>query len=276
MAQRFGVTQGSISELLKRHGVKAFREFRTMRRYSIKEDYFARVETPEQAYWLGFLAADGLAVRDVAHVELFRAAIGADDQPLHFIGPSGFGGSGVYHLRVNSTRMVQDVARYGIIPRKTQHCEPWPAPSELEPHYWRGLIDGDGHIAASGRYMSFCGTRAMVEAFRTFAAKVCGTSGTPRHTASERPLWFMHLMGRRQVHAMLSTLYTPDCIALARKKEEALRITSVPYKFRTSPACRVEGCSRKSVARELCGRHYQRWAKYGDPEAPDRRYRRAA
>jgi hypothetical protein len=30
--------------------------------------------------------------------------------------------------------------------------------------------------------------------------------------------------------------------------------------------CSIDGCGRKQLARKLCGKHYQRWKRYGDPE----------
>lgn len=32
-------------------------------------------------------------------------------------------------------------------------------------------------------------------------------------------------------------------------------------------ACSVDGCDREAVARDLCGKHYQRWSLHGDPLA---------
>lgn len=37
--------------------------------------------------------------------------------------------------------------------------------------------------------------------------------------------------------------------------------------------CSVDGCDRKSTARQLCGRHYQRWTKHGDALANHARRR---
>lgn len=37
--------------------------------------------------------------------------------------------------------------------------------------------------------------------------------------------------------------------------------------------CAVKGCEDAAVTRGWCGRHYQRWQEYGDPEAPMRRAR---
>lgn len=38
-----------------------------------------------------------------------------------------------------------------------------------------------------------------------------------------------------------------------------------PYGRHTRSACSVDGCDRVAVGRELCGKHYQRWVKFGDP-----------
>lgn len=46
------------------------------------------------------------------------------------------------------------------------------------------------------------------------------------------------------------------------------RGTAAPKKI-----CTVPGCDAKALTRGWCGRHYQRWQDYGDPEAPLRRAR---
>ena len=35
---------------------------------------------------------------------------------------------------------------HGITAKKTDALQPWDGPADLMPHYWRGLIDGDGSI----------------------------------------------------------------------------------------------------------------------------------
>lgn len=37
------------------------------------------------------------------------------------------------------------------------------------------------------------------------------------------------------------------------------------------PTCTVPACYKPVLARKMCARHYNRWNKYGDPEAPARR-----
>ena len=283
IGRRVGIDQSSVSELLKRYGIKAFREPGPPRRYTLNEEYFAAIDTPEKAYWLGFIAADGhipqvgdglhmrLAAGDIGHLQLLADALGSDAEPKIVK-------DGAAEVRFHSRRFAANLITHGITPRKTWTCSPWNAPEDLAPHYWRGLIDGDGTVMASGKEIVFVGTLPMVEACRSFVAGICGTRALPRQQVG---CWRMTIQGRRQVHAILSVLYAKDRVALARKKETALAIIAVPYtplRFRKS--CRI--CGDPAVARKLCGKHYQRWKINGDPLAlrlgrgPDGRFTTAA
>lgn len=44
--------------------------------------------------------------------------------------------------------------------------------------------------------------------------------------------------------------------------------------FADSPECSVEGCISPAVSKTLCAKHYQRWKKWGDPEARDPKFTR--
>jgi hypothetical protein len=255
--------------------VKSFRKSGDGRKYDFNQGYFASIDTPEQAYWLGFLAADGfvidtnrgiglgLGVKDVAHLELFRSTLDADDVPFSRA-TSGYEGSGeVRTLRLHSMRLARDASRYGIVPNKTTFCKPWDAPPELAPHYWRGLIDGDGHVGkrACG-YLAFCGTEAMCNGFIDFAKSICGTNARPLQVKN---LWQISVNGRHQVALMLEALYANDEVALPRKKAQALEFLGAYEPPRPRPQCRVADCGRNARARRLCGKHYQAWSKHGDP-----------
>jgi len=270
---RIGIAQSSVSKLLRRHDVKAFREPGPPRRYKLNDEYFTTIDTPEKAYWLGFLAADGgitqrytngdrrgmgLFVRvgavDIGHLQQLADALESDVKPK-------IRNDGAADVRFNSPRLAAGLMAHGATPRKTWTCSPWDAPADLAPHYWRGLVDGDGTVMADGKTIVFVGTLAMVEGFRSFAARICGTRAAPRQYPG---CWRVTLQGRRQVHAMLSVLYAEDRVSLIRKKEAALAITAEPYTpLRFKKSCRI--CGDTAIARLLCGKHYQRWKLNGDP-----------
>jgi len=286
IGRRVGINQSSVSDLLKRRGVKAFREPGPMRLYKLNEEYFTTIDTPEKAYWLGFLAADGgitrhkgkpsglgvrLAAVDIGHLQLLADALESETTPK-------IEKDGAARVVFNSHTLAAGLIAHGVTPGKTWTCSPWDAPADLAPHYWRGLIDGDGTVMPDGKTIVFVGTRAMVEGFRSFAAGICGTRAAPRQYPG---CWRVTLQGRRQVHAILTALYAEDRVALARKQKVALAVIAEPYTpLRFKKTCTV--CGDPAIARRLCGKHYQRWAKYGDPLAfrlehgPDGRFQAAS
>jgi hypothetical protein len=131
-------------------------------RNEVVHDFFADVMTPLQAYLLGFLAADGnvfsplnrisveLSTKDLDQLTLIRDTLA----PSHRIrcrtrstSDKRYGSGESCTLSFTSARMVQDLARYGIVPAKTFHLR-WPAllPPELARDFLLGYFDGDGHI----------------------------------------------------------------------------------------------------------------------------------
>jgi hypothetical protein len=117
----------------------------------VKRDYFKEINTDEQAYWLGFLAADGtvyiggrqhrvcldLQPRDLHWLERFRDTIA----PAATITRHG---NRSFSVSIGSREIVHDLVRLGITPRKSNTLE-WPC--ILEPFvipFLLGYFDGDG------------------------------------------------------------------------------------------------------------------------------------
>lgn len=73
------------------------------RKYTLNYEYFDDIRTPDQAYWLGFITADGgvvknsktyslrleLAECDVEHVQFFAQAMGSNKPIWHRRGCAG-------------------------------------------------------------------------------------------------------------------------------------------------------------------------------------------
>jgi hypothetical protein len=207
------------------------------RKYALNHEYFDAITTPEQAYWLGFLAADGavlktaktygvrleLAKRDAEHVRLFAQALGSDKTPQ----PSRT----FVYVQLDSRHLVESLARLGITPRKSATAEPWNGPAELMPHYWRGLFDGDGciHRRSRGNGTSWdltqAGSRACVTGFAEWAQSVCGTRATPRHVKGG--CWHMAIAGSCMPQKLTAALYGDAPVALARKLQLAREFLAI-------------------------------------------------
>ena len=126
-----------------------------MRRCPFNERYFRQITTESQAYWLGFIAADGcvtggslqinLAGKDAAHLKALSDAIELNRSPR--MGTSNFNTS-VARFAVTNEALVSDLMSLGIVPRKSACLKPWSGPPDLMRPYWRGLFDGDGCITS--------------------------------------------------------------------------------------------------------------------------------
>jgi len=167
----YGVADVTITGFLKRRGVFIRNRGNARRTNQIREDIFDTI-TEESAYWIGFLLADGnihhppkrskqlnlgLAVKDWEHLEKFKKFVGSD-KPLYY------NKNGVF-LSIYSNRIVEKLAEYGIVPRKSKTAK---VPESLKNnrHFWRGMVDGDGWI--SPKNFGLCGTIDVVQCFRVF------------------------------------------------------------------------------------------------------------
>lgn len=117
--------------------------------------------SPEVEYWLGFLLTDGciydpgkrtprielrLAEIDKEHIEAFKQFLNSST-PLIFHKKQK-----AWSLIVPSALLVTKLAQYGIVPRKTYIQQHVPSALKLSPHFWRGVIDGDGCIHTTQRH----------------------------------------------------------------------------------------------------------------------------
>lgn len=159
VAARYGISAPYVGAIWRQGGLKG----KTPRRYHLEnENFFEDVSTDEQAYWLGFLASDGcvykpplggrqrfvqigLSIEDKEHLVKFQKALGTD-RPLSITQTPQ--GRQAVSLSISSDKMAQDLARYGIHPKKT-YDDNWPTllKQELIPAYVRGYFDGDGSIS---------------------------------------------------------------------------------------------------------------------------------
>ena len=207
--------------------------------------YFDEIDTPDKAYWLGFITTDGmvtgfrsgslrlvikLARKDRAHLEILHRALQAK-RPIRdteeWSKPPGTDERKkrpASILDVCSPQLVNALVSHGITARKTDTVEPWDGPAELMRHYWRGVIDGDGTI---GTYdgeakLGLCGSKPLVEAFLAWAKDICGTTASPRQgKQGNRRYWLLALGGNQRLPKLLFALYDDAPVALARKKAEA-------------------------------------------------------
>jgi len=239
LGKRFGITPTAVWGILKRRGTLIREMSEASRRFALRQDAFATV-TPEAAYWVGFLMADGtisgrqiactVSECDMGHLEKLRDFLGYGGEIIRIPG----GDLGKYkrkatvRLAVSSARLVKDLNRFGIVPRKTHTaCVNL---LESDRHFWRGVVDGDGWIkqvqlSGTGNQplpgLSLVGSFSLLTQFQAWAQAL----GVACNVNAHKSIFRVDILGRN-AWTLLRELYRDCSVALCRKTQrvqEALK-----------------------------------------------------
>lgn len=132
------------------------------RRHSLNTHFFDTIHSEKQAYWLGFLWADGSwsktaprcsgpnrlnlsqKLSEVNHLQLFLDTLEAD-YPIRQLN-NGYGSGSAMTVNINSRPLCISLERLGFA-RKDQRIHIPPIPPSLLHHFVRGYFDGDGCLS---------------------------------------------------------------------------------------------------------------------------------
>jgi hypothetical protein len=134
-----------------------------MQKYNIAESIFNCVDNEEKAYWLGFILADGslqirksgqavlklsLAIEDKNHLQKFLNFIQCNMPIKEYLVGNGLNSnkSKSCEITITSKKIVEDLGKLGIGPRKSFTVEMPSVREDLVRHLIRGIWDGDGSV----------------------------------------------------------------------------------------------------------------------------------
>lgn len=231
LAADYGVSWSSF----RHHRIVAGIGPRTSRKKTVDEHVFDTA-TPESAYWIGFLMADGsvsdqgfltlgLSIKDAKHVEKFRDFLRSNHK-LSVNGKNGYSQTTAVYLRICSRTLCQALATYGVIPRKSLHAKVIGLDNNRD--FWRGMIDGDGSIGEYYGYktniypqISLCGSPEIIEQFEQYTKEIAPTvKAIPRKHGK---IDTFTVRGTNAV-VLLKHLYAEANTALDRKLALALKL----------------------------------------------------
>lgn len=179
ISQEMGYSTDTLTRLSKEIMGK---DFNLKRKSYLNEKYFNEIVSKEQAYWLGFLAADGyivkneiciqLQLKDKEHLQKFSDAIKGNLTIREIQGINNFNYK-YHHCRVSfrSTYMVNQLKDKGIFPKKSLSLTyPQWLKKELQPYWILGYMDGDGCISQNKEKVriSFTGTLDVLENIKKY------------------------------------------------------------------------------------------------------------
>lgn len=155
------VSENSVYKVLSDFNVEKRDISHVRQKYSLNEHYFDVIDTPNKAYILGFLYADGynnytnrtvtlsLQERDKEILEKINNEIGSN-RPLFFenIKDKRPTCQNQYRLSITNKHVSETLKNLGVTKAKSLELTfPVWLDEKLIPHFLRGYMDGDGYIA---------------------------------------------------------------------------------------------------------------------------------
>ena len=235
IAKEFNTSPYCIRRILRQQGVKLLSSTEIPRlRYPKNSDFFEIIDTPQKAYWLGFLYADGnitkneiylgLQISDEEHIKKFQKAIGAINNKICY--PITRRDGKEYpqaRISFRDKKMVEDLIDKGCTPNKT-YTLTFPynkIPENLYSHFIRGIMDGDGDIGwhnfttKKAFHVGFCGTKNLLDGIKHILKK------DDSKMDDRGKVFYFSIGGNKQLIDILGYIYKDsyDEIELTRKRE---------------------------------------------------------
>ena len=205
---------------------------------NMKEHFFQEINEEAKAYFLGLLISDGnvfkdntgrqasisitLDLKDEYMLEKFKEVLQANTSVGH-------DGRGCGQIAVRSNIMAEDLAKYGVVPRKSYNTYLPLISKEMMPHLIRGIFDGDGSIMAKSnpsndghnRFLhsiSFCGTHQLMEDISNYILENLGIK-TAVYDYKDRSLSELKIQNIDNIAKFGYWIYRNSTIFLNRKKD---------------------------------------------------------
>jgi hypothetical protein len=214
-------------------------------KYQINRDFF-KVWTPQMAYVLGFISADGsledasylrgkylrICSSDVEIIEKIRTTMNSAHK-IVTIKPKDFLFRGKkyipkekYMLRIGSHEIYNDLIKLGITPHKSKTIQFPDVPTESLSYFIRGYLDGDGCINLYNRKkrLSVTFTSGSENFLWRLSEVISSALGIKRHNVFNNHWAFQVKYSTKEAVPLLKYCYsdTGDGLYLERKYNKFL------------------------------------------------------
>ena len=184
LGSKCGCDPSTISNILKAYKVNA-RTLSEARRntlgYTLDDNLFEHIDTPEKAYWLGVMYSDGY-ISKTQYTNKFGLSISSKDEEWleKFITFLGYGTISQYQttelsytpglpysrVLIGNNKIVSDLEKWGVVEHKSKVISSMPSIS-FKDDFVRGYIDGDGSLRKAYPNFQISGNYAFYKTWRT-------------------------------------------------------------------------------------------------------------
>jgi hypothetical protein len=184
LSKKYNISSKTIRRIIIETGAKIRNRQESSTKYTFDHNFFESIDTPEKAYFLGFMLADGhvgereviIAIKDVDRhiIETFIKCIKGNNRIATIKTKSSKmikKETIVSRLNLRSDKMIKDLNSIGLTRNKTYNITTPQIDGPLQRHFWRGVFDGDG-------YVSLLNPKVKKWQYKTLEAGLCGHINT--------------------------------------------------------------------------------------------------
>lgn len=210
------------------------------KRRKFNSDYFNSINSPNQAYWLGFIYADGYLLDnpDTATYELGIELIDTDKYILQKLNQELGNQHEIYHkhshkkfngyeyetdscvLRVYSKKIVRDLEKLNVYPNKTYRAEFPQCNNDFFFDFLRGFCDGDGCIYIDKQNKIFVNfTNANKDFLEYLSNAVCDRINVQGRIYKEKDKKYrLYYCNKSDVKLLLDNMYSQNTSCRLERK----------------------------------------------------------
>lgn len=228
LAKEYPCNSDTILRVLRDNNVaiKTKRELKFYKDYTINEYAFLDIQEESAAYFYGWILTDGCLSRDTISIEVQQGDIEVLEKYKAYLKSSNKiykrsrkdkrTGNTYYSATFNfSHKPIQDrLTLLGLSERKSTN-EVCPPELEMNRHFWRGVVEGDGSISSDRYRVQLCGSKQLVEKFADYARSLHETVAPNYH--NRKGLYTVSISGKEETSAILSDMYRDATLTLSRK-----------------------------------------------------------
>lgn len=238
IAKVYGVSRTPIERIFKEHDIQTRDDSHKGRIYSIDESYFENIDTPNKAYILGLLYADGMNKEETGLIKIELQEKDANiiyhineelnsNYPIkkHELSKKNPNHQDTYCLQFVNRKISKDLANLGVTARKSLTLTfPTCVPKEYMRDFIRGYVDGDGHIRTKEKhFVTICSTPEFCQGISEILINELGVDCKIHNTQNDRTK-VLHVFKINHVKKLLEYLYSNSELYIERKYNSYLYI----------------------------------------------------
>lgn len=230
LSKKYSTSRITVRNYAKQLGVHKGNTQR-LKTHTLNIDYFKSIDTPNKAYTLGFIYADGcntrkglaigLQEKDKEVLEFIKKELEVSDS-LRYIPAAKPTWSNKFELRICSKELSNDLINLGCPPAKSLILKfPEFITENLMSHFIRGYFDGDGSIIICSKgYARICFVSGSYDFIEGLQKYLYNQTGCKLNMYSNNG-YSLQTSKQSSVELILNHVYTDSTFCMSRKLNKA-------------------------------------------------------